>query len=225
LKLKYATQRDKMPVFVALVQKCLQHRHSCRLAGVWLKWQNLRSPVRWIDLFTKAKRRFGIYVFQLSYANIHPSISSFFSNFQCQSALGNATATDSNKAKLGDILTPCPAVHPRAPLVCTRKDDAKSYEVLCFSRKIMLANLKIWCFKMQPFSGNQRPDVVTSLMNMSRSLRLPREMHLSRSSSNVLRCRWNMWAMKMILNIFIDNSLLEGTPDSTTNQPKNSKNN
>ena len=40
---------------------------------------------------------------------------------------------------------------------------------------------------MQPFSGNQRPDLVTSLMNMSRPLRLPREMHLSRSSSNVLR--------------------------------------
>ena len=98
-------------------------------------------------------------------------------------------------------------------------------------------------FQNGTLSGNQRPDLVTSLMNRSRSLRLPREMHLSRSSSNVLRpldvddvgdvkmrqqckrCRWNMWAMKMILNIFIDNSLLEGTPDSTTNQPKNSKNN
>ena len=47
------------------------------------------------------------------------------------------------QGKLGDILTPCPAVRPRAPLVCTRRDDAKSYEVLCFSRQIMLANLKI----------------------------------------------------------------------------------
>ena len=40
---------------------------------------------------------------------------------------------------------------------------------------------------MQPFSGNQRPDLLTSLMNMSLVLRLPRKMHLARSSSNVPR--------------------------------------
>ena len=40
---------------------------------------------------------------------------------------------------------------------------------------------------MQPISGNQRPDLLTSLMNMSLVLRLPREMHLCRSSSNVPR--------------------------------------
>ena len=33
--------------------------------------------------------------------------------------------------------------------------------------KIILANLQIWCSKMQPLSGNQRPDLLTSLMNMS----------------------------------------------------------
>ena len=38
---------------------------------------------------------------------------------------------------------------------------------------------------MQPISGNQRPDLLTSPMNMSFVLRLPREMHLCRSSSNV----------------------------------------
>ena len=38
---------------------------------------------------------------------------------------------------------------------------------------------------MQSLSGNQRPDVLTSLMNMSFVLRLPRKMHLCRSSSNV----------------------------------------
>ena len=38
---------------------------------------------------------------------------------------------------------------------------------------------------MQPFSGNQHPGLLTSLMNMSLVLRLPREMHLCRSSSNV----------------------------------------
>ena len=47
-----------------------------------------------------------------------------------------------------------------------RKTDARSYEVLHLSRKIILANLQIWCSKMQPLSGNQRPDLLTSLMNM-----------------------------------------------------------
>ena len=68
-----------------------------------------------------------------------------------------------------------------------RKIDARSYDVLHLSRKIISANLKIWCSKMQPLSGNQRPDLLTSLMNMSFVLRLPREMHLCRSSSNVPR--------------------------------------
>ena len=40
---------------------------------------------------------------------------------------------------------------------------------------------------MQPLAGNQRPDLLTSLMNMSCVLCLPREMHLCRSSSNVPR--------------------------------------
>ena len=43
-----------------------------------------------------------------------------------------------------------------------RKSEARSYEVLRLSRKIILANLKIWCSKMQPLSGNQRPDLLTS---------------------------------------------------------------
>ena len=40
---------------------------------------------------------------------------------------------------------------------------------------------------MQTLSGNQRPDLLTPLMNMSLVLRLPRKMHLCRSSSNVPR--------------------------------------
>ena len=68
-----------------------------------------------------------------------------------------------------------------------RKSEARSYEVLHLSRKIIWANLKIWCSKMQPLSGNQCLDLLTSLMNMSFVLRLPRGMHLSRSSSNVPR--------------------------------------
>ena len=40
---------------------------------------------------------------------------------------------------------------------------------------------------MQPLSGNQGPDLLTALMKMSLVLRLPRKMHLCRSSSNVPR--------------------------------------
>ena len=40
---------------------------------------------------------------------------------------------------------------------------------------------------MQPLSGNQRLDLLTTLMNMSLVLRLPRKMHLCRSSSRVPR--------------------------------------
>ena len=45
---------------------------------------------------------------------------------------------------------------------------------------------------MQALSGNQHPDLLTSLMNMSLVLRLPWKMHLCRSSSNVLvhHCFW-----------------------------------
>ena len=42
---------------------------------------------------------------------------------------------------------------------------------------------------MQSVSGNQRPDLLTALLKMSLVLRLPRKMHLSRSSSNVPRLR------------------------------------
>ena len=60
-----------------------------------------------------------------------------------------------------------------------RKIDARSYEVLHLPRKNILANLHIWCSKMQLLSRN--------LMNMSLVLRLPREMHLCRSSANLPR--------------------------------------
>ena len=68
-----------------------------------------------------------------------------------------------------------------------RKSDARSYEVLHLSRKIIFPKLKIWCSKMQPLSGNQRPHLLTSLMNTSLVLRIPRKMRLARSSSNVPR--------------------------------------
>ena len=68
------------------------------------------------------------------------------------------------------------------------ESEAGSYEVLHLSRKIIFAKLKISCSKMQPLSGNLHPDLLTHLTHVSLVLRLPRlprEMHLSRSSSNV----------------------------------------
>ena len=76
-------------------------------------------------------------------------------------------------------------LHLSKVLRLPRKSDARSYEVLHLSRKIILPNLQIWCSKMQPLSINQRPHLLTSLMTMSLVLRLPREIHLSKSSSNV----------------------------------------
>ena len=56
-------------------------------------------------------------------------------------------------------------VHLSKVLRLPGKIDARSYEVLHLSRKIILANLHIWYSKMQPLSRNQRPDLLTSLMN------------------------------------------------------------
>jgi len=62
-------------------------------------------------------------------------------------------------------------LHLSKVLRLPRKIDARSYEVLHLSRKIIVANLKIWCSKMQPLSGNHRPDLLTSLMHMPLLLR------------------------------------------------------
>ena len=76
-------------------------------------------------------------------------------------------------------------LHLSKVLRLPRKIDVRSYEVVHLSRKVIFANLKVSCSEMQPFSGNQCPDLLTSLMNMSLVLPLPRDMHLCRSSSNV----------------------------------------
>jgi len=55
-------------------------------------------------------------------------------------------------------------VHLSKVLRLPRKSDARSCEVLHLSRKIISANLKICCSKMQPVSGNQRPHLLTAPM-------------------------------------------------------------
>ena len=95
-------------------------------------------------------------------------------------------------------------LHLSKVLGLPRKFDARSYEVLRLSRKIILANLKISCSKMQLFSGNLRPDLLTHLTHTSLVLRLPREMHLSRSSSNVPRLPscWNCYKTFTFCSLF-----------------------
>ena len=78
-------------------------------------------------------------------------------------------------------------LHLSKVLRLPRKSGARSYEVLHLSRRIIFPKLKICWSKVQPLSGNQRPDLLTSLMNMSLVLRLPRKVHLARSSAYVPR--------------------------------------
>ena len=92
-------------------------------------------------------------------------------------------------------------LHLSKVLRLPRKIDARSYEVLHLSRKIISANLKIRRSKKQPISGNLRSDFLTSLMNMSLVLRLPRDMHLCRSSSNAPR-------VPMFLNLLQNSHVL-----------------
>ena len=72
-------------------------------------------------------------------------------------------------------------VHLSKLLRLPRKNDARSALVtqnhLNKPENLMLQNAT--------HSGNQRPVFLTALMNMSLELRLPRKMHLCRSSSNV----------------------------------------
>ena len=69
-------------------------------------------------------------------------------------------------------------VHVSKVLRLPRKSEARSYEVLHLSRKIILENLKISCSKMQPLSGNLRPDLLTHLLHVALVLRLPRDIQI-----------------------------------------------
>ena len=74
---------------------------------------------------------------------------------------------------------------------------------------------------MQPLSGNQRPDLLTTLMNMSLVLRLPRKMHLCRSSSTVppLPSFLEMLQNPHVLLTFVKVHNLLRLPRKTTSEP------
>ena len=70
---------------------------------------------------------------------------------------------------------------------CNEKKWRQVIKVLHLSSKIIFTKLTTSCSNMQPLSGNLRLDHLTHLTHVSLVLRLPCEMHLSRSSSNVPR--------------------------------------
>ena len=118
----------------------------------------------------------------------------------------------------------CP-FHLSKVLRLPRKSEARSYEVLHQSRKIILANPMIWCTKMQPLSGNQRPDFLTFLNHVSLALHLPRDMHLCRFSSSAPRLPmfWNcyktftfcslcqIWSQHVVFSTFWLRNVLRAT--------------
>ena len=76
---------------------------------------------------------------------------------------------------------------------------------------------------MQRLPGNQSPDLlrVTSLMNMSFVLRLPRKMHLCRSSSNAPRLQWFL-EMRRNLHVLLTFDKVHNPlrlPRETTSEP------
>ena len=82
LKLRFSRLRDKMLVFVGLVKKCLQHGHSFRLAGVWLKFKHLHFACAVNQFCSSRVLKKGIYPFQVSHENIHQFIHPFFFTFR-----------------------------------------------------------------------------------------------------------------------------------------------
>ena len=78
LKLRFLRLRDKILVFVGLVKKCLQYGHEFRLAGVWLKCQNLRFACAVNRLFSSGvKKSLKIMIFNHPrQTSTHPFFSS-----------------------------------------------------------------------------------------------------------------------------------------------------
>ena len=96
----------------------------------------------------------------------------------CETSFKNRKLSAELTASYQCVFAICPLHLPKV-LSPPRKSDARSYEVLHLSRKSILENLKIWCSEMQPLSGNQRPGLLTCLINMSLVLHRPCELHLA----------------------------------------------
>ena len=117
-------------------------------------------------------------------------------------------------------------LHLSKVLHLPRKSDAGSYEVLHLSRKIIFANLKIWCSKMQPLLGNQRPDLLTSLLKMSlMRMSLVLRCHTKficpdpLQMSHACHCFWNCYKALTFLLTFDKMQNPLPLPRKTTSEP------
>ena len=79
-------------------------------------------------------------------------------------------------------------VHLSKVLRLPRKINARSYEVLHLSRKIILANLHIWYSKMQPLSGNQRPDLLSFVLRLPRKCIFADPLQMSHACHHSWKC-------------------------------------
>ena len=110
-------------------------------------------------------------------------------NIKNEAILGNFLQKWKVECRADGLVPTCFAIFPlhlstvpRLP----RKSEAGSYECCTFAQNY-LGKPEDLTLQNATLSGNLRPDLLTSLMNTSLALRLPREMHLSRSVSNVPR--------------------------------------
>ena len=137
LKFWFLRLRDKMLVFAGVVKKCLQHGHSFRLAGMWLKSENVRfacEVTRFCSSRVK-KKTLEIYDFQSSESyqgDIHSSSFFLFSTLAVPERLWQCR---SHSLQQGSVVTPCPAVGPSVPFfVHVLFFCGASTEVTIFSR-------------------------------------------------------------------------------------------
>ena len=99
-----------MLVFAGVVKKCLQHGHSFRLAGVWLKSENLRFACA-VTRFCSSRVKTESYQ-----GGIHSSSFFLFLTLAVPERLWQRRC---HSLQQGSVVTPCPAVGPSVLLLYT----------------------------------------------------------------------------------------------------------
>jgi len=142
-----------MLVFAGVVKKCLQHGHSYRLVGVWLKSENLRFACA-VTRFCSSRVKIEIYDSQSSESyqgGIHSSSCFLFSTLAVPERLWQSR---SHGLQAGSVVTPCPAVGPSVPFLYTFFFGGTSTEVAIFSGVSMFHPFaeyqQQWLYKIYP---------------------------------------------------------------------------
>ena len=98
-----------MLVSVGLVKKCLQYGHSFRLAGVWLKCQNLRLACA-MNRFCSSRVLKNMIFNHPRQTSTHP----FFPLLEA-SVPECFWQRSGHRLQQDNVMTPCPTVSPRVP--------------------------------------------------------------------------------------------------------------